>query len=70
MEGAGGVRDPRKDPQPGDIVGYRDKPTREIVQRFTDACGTEWITYTIRKQCPVSSWRKYSTGAQVERVGK
>lgn len=61
-------RDPRKDPQPGDEVSFRDKPQRRITQRFTDACGEEWITYTIRKQMSVRQWKRSMNGAQIDRV--
>lgn len=63
------TRDPRVDPQPDDIVSFRDKPQREIVQRFTDACDQEWVTYTIRKQMTVRQWKRSMRGAQIDYAG-
>lgn len=61
-------RDPRKDPRVGDVVFYRDKPARKVVKRFTDACGNEWIDYTITKQEPLSKWKRGMRGAAIYHV--
>jgi len=55
--------DPRKDPRVGDMVSFRDKPVREVIQRFTEACGEEWITYAILKQMPLKQWKRSTRGA-------
>ena len=50
-------------PKVGDIVGFRDKPNRTVVKRFTDACGGEWIDYTITKQIRLEAWNRAMRGA-------
>lgn len=55
------------EPCAGDIVGFRDKPNRTVVNRFTDACGGEWIDYTITKQIRLEAWKRAMRGAIVVR---
>ncbi len=54
-----------KGPKVGDVVGFRDKPNRTVVKRFTDACGGEWIDYTITKQIRLEAWNRAMRGATV-----
>ncbi len=54
-----------KGPKVGDVVVFRDKPNRTVVKRFTDACGGEWIDYTITKQIRLEAWNRTMRGATV-----
>lgn len=56
-------RDPRVDPRPGDAAGHREYPKRTVVNRFTDACGQEWVEYSIMKQVTLKAWKRAMRGA-------
>lgn len=55
----------RDNPQPGDVAGGRDKPTRKVTGRFIDACGTPYVIYTCEYRVPMKAWRDWfhRTGA-------
>lgn len=55
-------RDPAIEPQDGDIIGYRDTPKREVVKRFTDACGRECIIYQTEHVTTLTQWKIWSKG--------
>jgi hypothetical protein len=58
-------RDPRVNPRVGDVCSFRDKPSRTVTKRFTDACGSEWVDYTITKQIRLEGWKRTMKNSRV-----
>ena len=52
-------RDIASAPQVGDVAFRRDKPTREVTVRFTDAIGQECLWYTEERFMTVVAWRRW-----------
>jgi hypothetical protein len=57
-------RDPRKDPQPGDIIRKGNKQ-RKVVTVYGNDIWYDVPGSTVRKLCWITTWRVWARGADV-----
>jgi hypothetical protein len=57
-----------EDPRVGDVAHLRERPSREVTLRFTDATGQECIWYSETRFMTVAAWKRWvrRSGAYVE----
>ena len=63
------IRDPRVDPKPGDVLGFRKGSFRHIVSTrgqwvvFHSRCGSQWVNSAMRET--LEEWREAMKDAEV-----